>query len=119
MGSPIDDYLAGVAEPGRSTLETVRRSIAGLLPDATEALAYGAPAFKVNGKAVAGFAAYRHHLSYLPHSGSVLGAVAAELAGYEYSKGALKFALDQPLPEPVIRALLGARLNELGIDRPV
>ena len=68
----VDDYLAGLDEPKRRTLEQLRASISALLPDAEQGLAYGVPAFKVGGKAVAGFTAAKDHLSYLPHSGSVL-----------------------------------------------
>jgi uncharacterized protein YdhG (YjbR/CyaY superfamily) len=110
----IDGYLASVPEPQRSTLEALRRSVLEVVPDAEECLSYGAPAFKVHGTVVAGFAAYRDHLSYLPHSGSVLGALAGELGDYRTTKGSLHFAVDQPLPTDVVRRLVEARLRELG-----
>jgi uncharacterized protein YdhG (YjbR/CyaY superfamily) len=100
----VDEYLAGLDEPKRSTLEELRTAILEVVPDAEQGLSYGAPAFKVLGKTVAGFAAYKHHLSYMPHSGS----------GYETSKGALRFRVDEPLPEPLVRKLVVARLRELG-----
>ena len=62
----IDSYLAGLDEPKRDTLERLRTSIMAVVPDADQCIAYGAPAFKVRGKAVAGFAAFKSHLSYLP-----------------------------------------------------
>jgi uncharacterized protein YdhG (YjbR/CyaY superfamily) len=68
----IDSYLATVDEPKRTTLEELRRSILAVIPDAEQCISYGMPAFKVRGKTVAGFAAFKNHLSYLPHSGSVL-----------------------------------------------
>lgn len=114
-GNPIDDYLDAQEEPARSTLRQLRDAIVELLPEAEQALAYGAPAFKVRGKAVAGFAAYKHHLSYLPHSGAVLTELGAEVAGYETSKGALKFGVDSPLPKSLVKKLVDARLRELGI----
>jgi uncharacterized protein YdhG (YjbR/CyaY superfamily) len=109
----VDDYLAKVDEPKRATLETVRRSILAVIPDAEEGLAYGVPAFKVHGKSVAGFAASKSHLSYLPHSGSVLAELADELSAYSFSKGALQFAVDEPLPAGLIRSLITARMREL------
>ena len=54
------------------------------------------PAFRVHGKVVAGFAAFKQHLSYLPHSGSVLPALGDELAGYEMTKSSLHFPIDEP-----------------------
>ncbi len=109
----IDEYLAAVPEPGRTTLSRLRTTLRELLPDAEEAISYGAPAFKVNGKAVAGFTASKGHLTYLPHSGSVLGTMAERLEGYSYGKGSLKFPLDQSLPDDLVKALVAARLAEL------
>ena len=68
----IDDYLAALDEPKRGTLEQLRRTILGVVPDAEQCISYGMPAFKLDGKAVAGFGAFKHHLSYFPHSGSVI-----------------------------------------------
>ncbi|MEI8081610.1 MAG: DUF1801 domain-containing protein, partial [Actinomycetes bacterium] len=95
----IDDYLADVSEPQRSTLQSLRGTIARLLPDAEECISYGMPAFKLDGKAIAGFAAYKQHCSYFPHSGAVLEVLADDLLDYDWSKGTLRFAVDVPLPE--------------------
>lgn len=62
-------YLANPEEPKRATLEELRHTIRGIVPEAEEIIAYGAPAFRLNGKVVAGFAAFKNHVSYLPHSG--------------------------------------------------
>jgi uncharacterized protein YdhG (YjbR/CyaY superfamily) len=112
----IDGYLAALDETKRSTLDELRRSIMEVVPDAEQCISYGMPAFKVQGKTVAGFAAFKNHLSYLPHSGTVLAALSADVAGYEISKGSLRFAIDQPLPKPLVKKLLTARLRELGIS---
>ncbi len=112
--SDVDRYLAGLDEPKRSTLEQLRRSILAALPDADECISYGMPAFKVHGKTVAGFAAFKNHLSYLPHSGSVLQTLATDLVEYESTKGSLHFAVDQPLPVALVNKLIDARLDELG-----
>ena len=85
-------------EPKRSTLSQLRRSILAVVPDAEQCISYGMPAFKVQGKTVAGFAAFKNHLSYLPHSGSVLPQLADDLAAYQRTKGSLHFAVDEPLP---------------------
>lgn len=111
----IDRYLAAVDEPKRTTLEQLRRDILSALPNAEECIAYGMPAFKVAGRTVAGFAAFKDHLSYLPHSGSVLAAVASDLAAYEYTKSSLHFPIDQPLPSPLVNKLIATRLAEVGI----
>lgn len=60
----VDAYLAGLGEPKRTTLGALRRSILAVLPDAEEGISYGMPAFRVDGKVVAGFAAFKNHLAY-------------------------------------------------------
>jgi uncharacterized protein YdhG (YjbR/CyaY superfamily) len=109
----VDSYLAGVPEPQRSTLTALRRTLLRLLPDADEVMSYGAPSIKVEGVGVAGYAAYGKHCSYLPMSGSVLQTLVAEVAAYSTSKGALRFPVDQPLPDILVRMLVQARLAEI------
>jgi len=111
----IDGYLVTVEEPKRTTLETLRRSILQVVPDAEQCISYGMPAFKVDGKTVAGFAAFKDHLSYLPHSGSVLSRLGEEIVGYTSTKGALHFAVGEPLPDGLVRKLVETRLQELGL----
>lgn len=113
----IDGYLAGVPEPGRSTLEELRRAILAVVPDAEQCISYGLPAFKVGGKTVAGFAAFTHHLSYLPHSGSVLDALGDEVSGYRQTKGSLHFPADEPLPAALVDRLVRTRMRQAGLDR--
>jgi uncharacterized protein YdhG (YjbR/CyaY superfamily) len=115
----IDGYLASVEEPGRTTLEALRRSILRVVPEAEECLSYGLPAFKVHGKTFAGFAAFKNHLSYLPHSGSVLGQLGDEVARYQATKGSMHFAAGEPLPDALVRRLVVAKLQELGFGEGV
>lgn len=111
----IDDYLAGLDEPKRSTLRQVRQAIRDVIPAAEECISYGMPAFKIKGKTVAGFAAFTSHLSYLPHSGSVLSALADDLTAYQRTTGSLHFAIDEPLPLTLINKLINTRLEQLGL----
>jgi uncharacterized protein YdhG (YjbR/CyaY superfamily) len=68
----VDEYLRRIEEPKKSTLEMLRRTILEVVPEAEQVISYRVPAFRVDGKTVAGFAAFKNHLSYLPFSGSVL-----------------------------------------------
>lgn len=70
--NPIDEYMATLDEPKRATLTSLRDTIMAIVPDAEQGISYGMPAFKLRGKTIAGFAAFKNHLSYLPHSGSVI-----------------------------------------------
>ena len=109
----VDDYLAAAPEPQRSTLGQLRATLAALLPEAEQGIAYGVPCFKVGGKGVAGFAAYPKHCSYLPMSGSITAELADELAGYVTSKGSVQFATDAPLPPELVGRLVQARQAEI------
>jgi uncharacterized protein YdhG (YjbR/CyaY superfamily) len=108
----IDAYLAVLDEPKRSTLRALRGLIVEIVPEAEECISYGLPAFRLRGKVVAGFAAFKNHLSYLPHSGSVFPAMADELSSYSTSTGALRFAIDVPLPRNIVERLLGIRIDQ-------
>jgi uncharacterized protein YdhG (YjbR/CyaY superfamily) len=113
----IDAYLDHLDEPKRSTLTQLRDDILAAIPHAEQGIAYGVPAFKIDGKVIAGFAAFTKHLSYLPHSGSVFPELAEELAGYSKSTGALRFAIDTPLPADLVNQLIAVRLRQ-AFDSP-
>jgi uncharacterized protein YdhG (YjbR/CyaY superfamily) len=110
----VDRYLSGVEEPKRTTLAAVRRTILEIVPDAEETISYNVPAFRVDGAIVAGIAAFRDHLSYLPFSGSVLAQLPDELSGYQMTKSALHFPVDTPLPKTIVEKLIAVRRAEVG-----
>ena len=115
-GSPgaVDEYLRGVSEPGRSTLQALRRTILEIVPDAEQVISYRVPAFRVRGETVAGFAAFKNHLSYLPFSGSVLSQLADELDDYAMTKSSLHFPVDRPPPKALVKKLIAVLLAQAG-----
>jgi uncharacterized protein YdhG (YjbR/CyaY superfamily) len=108
----IDQYLDALEEPKRGTLVQLRQRILDVIPEAEQGMSYGLPAFKIRGKTVAGFAAFKNHLSYLPHSGSVFLQLKDELTGYTTSTGALHFDIDRALPAPLIDRLIDIRIRQ-------
>ena len=108
----IDHYLDGLEEPKRAALAQLREAILAIVPDAEQGISYGLPAFQVRGKTIAGFAAFKNHLSYLPHSGSVFAELGDDLQEYSFSSGALRFSVDEPLPVPLIEKLIAVRLQQ-------
>ena len=108
----IDAYLDELDEPKRATLEQLRRDILTVVPDAEQGISYGCPAFKAAGRTIAGFAAFKNHLSYLPHSGSVFPQLKDELAGYTTTSGSLHFDIDRGLPAPLVEKLIAVRLRQ-------
>ena len=110
----VDEYLAALDEPKRRTLERLRSTILDIVPEAEQCISYDMPAFRLDGKVIAGFAAFKNHLSYFPHSGSVLPELADDLAGYTTSKGTLRFGVDDPLPAALVKKLIAVRRRQLG-----
>lgn len=108
----IDEYLGTLDEPKRATLAQLRDTIVAIVPDAEQCISYGMPAFKLRGKTIAGFAAFKSHLSYVPHSGSVIPQLARESEGYTKTKGSLHFPVDKPLPRKLVKKLLDIRMAE-------
>jgi uncharacterized protein YdhG (YjbR/CyaY superfamily) len=109
----VDDYLAAVPEPQKSTLESLRATLVALLPEAEQGIAYGVPCFKVGGKGVAGFGFYRNHCTYFPMSGSVTAELADDLKQYVTAKGSIQFPTDEPLPDALVARLVEARQREI------
>ena len=114
----IDAYLATVGADERAALRKLRRTIRSIVPRAEECISYGMPAFRVDGKVVAGFLATARGCSYFPFSGSTLATLAADLEGYGRTRSALHFRPERPLPATLVRKLLRARIAETRGDRP-
>jgi uncharacterized protein YdhG (YjbR/CyaY superfamily) len=112
----ITAYVDALDEPKRTTLQKLREMILDVIPEAEQGLSYQVPAFRLRGKVVAGFAAFQNHLSYLPFSGSVFPELREDLVAYSKSKGALRFAIDEPLPKEIVEKLIKVRISQLFRD---
>lgn len=107
----VEEYLAAVPEPARSTLNSVRAAIRSAVPaEATETISYGMPAFCHKGVLV-WYAAFADHCSLFPKA-SVIEMFKEELQGLATSKGTIQFPLDRPLPKALVRKLVKARIAE-------
>jgi uncharacterized protein YdhG (YjbR/CyaY superfamily) len=112
-GAPknVDEYLAGVPEPARSTLNKIRAAIRSAVPpEATETISYRIPAFKYKGVLV-WFAAFSSHCSLFP-TASVVEAFKNDLKGFSTSKGTIYFPTDKPLPTALVKKLVKARVAQ-------
>jgi uncharacterized protein YdhG (YjbR/CyaY superfamily) len=107
----VDEYLAGVSEPARSTLKRMRAVIRSAAPpEATEAISYGMPAFKYKGLLV-WFAAFSDHCSLFP-TAAVIQAFKKELKDFQISKGTIRFPLGKPLPAALVKKMVKARVAQ-------
>jgi uncharacterized protein YdhG (YjbR/CyaY superfamily) len=113
----VDEYVAGVPEPARSSLNKMRAAIRSAVPaEATETISYRIPAFKYKGVLV-WFAAFSQHCSLFP-TASVIEAFKNELKGFSTSKGTIHFPMDKPLPTALIKKLVKARVAEIESKKP-
>jgi uncharacterized protein YdhG (YjbR/CyaY superfamily) len=108
----IDEYLAKVSPRNRAVLQGLRKTIRALVPEAQECISYRLPAFRFQGKIIAGFSATAKGCSYYPFSGTTLKSLASEIKSYTQTKSALHFGPDKPLPTALVRKLLHARIAE-------
>ena len=108
----VDEYLAGVPQPARNTLNKVRMAIRSAVPsEATETISYGIPAFKHKGVLV-WFAAFSNHCSFFP-TASVIEAFRNELQGFSTSKGTIQFPTDKPLPAALVKKMVKMRVAQI------
>jgi uncharacterized protein YdhG (YjbR/CyaY superfamily) len=110
----VEAYLAALPDRDRAALQALRDAIRAHLPlEAQECMSYAMPGFRL-GKMVAGYAAFKIHLGFYPHSGGVIPRLAEELAGWKTSKSGVLFTSDHPLPTALIHRILDLRLAEIG-----
>jgi len=111
----VEEYLEGVPEPARTTLEKMRAMIRAAAPaEATEAISYGMPGFRYKGALVA-YAAFKNHCSLFPMDAALIVRFADELKAYKTAKGTIQFPMDKPLPAALVKKIVKARVakNEL------
>jgi len=114
LARTVDEYLAGVPEPARSTLGKIRAAIVSVLPpEAVETIAYRIPAYQYKGQLV-GFAAFVTHCTFATMSRPVIQAFAEELRDYETADTIVRFPHDRPLPAALVKKIVKARIVENG-----
>jgi uncharacterized protein YdhG (YjbR/CyaY superfamily) len=106
----IDEYISLFPENVRGILQKMRQVIREAAPEATEAISYWIPTFKLNGNLVH-FGGYKKHVSFYP-SPSGIEAFSEELATYETSRGTVKFPLNKPIPYELMKRMVEFRVKE-------
>jgi uncharacterized protein YdhG (YjbR/CyaY superfamily) len=110
----VDAYLEALPAEQRDVLERLRRDVQRLVPDADETISYGMPAFRLDGRFLLSFAAWRRHCSLYPFDDALLERHAELLRGYGRTKGGLHFSAARPLPPEVLADLVALRVGAIG-----
>jgi uncharacterized protein YdhG (YjbR/CyaY superfamily) len=105
----VDDYIAAQSAEARLRLRELRAIIRAAVPEAAEIISYGLSAYRLSGRPVAHFGAAKRRCALY---GGVPDAFADELRGFDTSKGTVRFPLDKPIPEELVRKLVLARVAE-------
>jgi uncharacterized protein YdhG (YjbR/CyaY superfamily) len=108
----VEDYLAALPEDQRAALEKLRETIRAAAPEATETISYQMPTFKIRGRVLVYYAAFKDHCSLFPASEAVMEALGQELKPYFSGKGTLRFTPDKPIPVALVKKIVKARIEE-------
>ena len=111
-GGQVLQYLARLTPKQRTALRTVRQAIRAAAPKAVEHFSYGIPGFRLNGQTLIWYAAWKQHTSLYPVTAAIRGALAADIEGFETSKGTIRFPLDQPPPVALVKKIVRVRARE-------
>jgi uncharacterized protein YdhG (YjbR/CyaY superfamily) len=109
--STIDEYIASFPDDVKILLEHMRHTIKKAAPSAEETIRYQMPTFKLNGKNLVHFAAFKHHIGFYPIP-SGISSFQKELSVYKQGKGSVQFPLDKPMPYDLVRRIVLFRVKE-------
>ena len=107
----IDEYIKSFPKDVQSILKKMRETIQKAAPGAVETIAYQIPTFKLNGKGLAYFAAFKSHIGFYPIP-SGIEAFKKELAPYKQGKGSVQFPLDKPIPYDLVEKITKFRVKQ-------
>ena len=105
-------YFTAQPPKARAALKKIRAAIRSVAPRAEEAFSYRIPAFKLNGRMLVWYAAFKNHCSLYPMTGAIRRKLARRLKGYEMSKGTVRLPLVKPMPVGLVKKLVTARMAE-------
>jgi uncharacterized protein YdhG (YjbR/CyaY superfamily) len=113
----VRHYLASLPPNARRIMNDMRAAVRAAAPKATEAISYGFPVFKLDGKPIVWCAAWKNHTSIYPMTAATKRQLAGELDEYDVVKGTIRFPLSEPPSSAFVKRLVKARLAELRANK--
>jgi len=111
--SQVASYIAALPPDARKALKQVRSAIRAAAPKAEEAFSYRIPGFRMAGKPLVWYAAFKNHYSMYPIGAAITRSLAKEVEGYETSTGTIRFPLAERVPVSLVKKLTKARIAEV------
>ena|SRR5215813_9858791 len=106
----VSGYLSRIPQPQRAALEKLRSTIKSVVPEATEVISYDIPTFKLDGRMLVSYAAFKKHCSFFPGAGPV-EKHANDLKSFQTSKGTIQFTPEHPLSTSLVKKLVKTRIK--------
>ena len=110
--TPIDQFISQYPPEIQTIMQKIRALIQKSVPGAEEAMSYGIPTFKLNGKNLVHFSAFKEHIGFYP-TPTGIEKFKKELSAYEGAKGSVKFPLNKPIPYTLITKIVQFRVKEV------
>jgi len=108
----MDEYIKTFPNDVQSILEKMRQTIRKAAPEAVEAISYQMPTFKLNGKNLVHFAAWKNHIGFYP-TPSGTETFKKELSPYKRTKGSVQFPIELPIPYDLVEKIVIFRMKEI------
>ncbi len=109
----VDEYMAQLPDDRRAVMEQLRETIRVAAPDATEAVSYNMPAFRLHGRFLVSYEAFKRHYSLFPWTDAMLEELGDEMKRYAVGKGTIRFPAEEPLPLELVSRIVGLRRHEV------
>ncbi len=110
----VEEYMAQLPDDRRSVMEQLRETIRSAAPDATEAISYNMPAFRLGGRFLVSYEAFKRHYSLFPWSDAMVAELGEDMKPYAVGKGTVRFPADEPIPSALVTRIVEIRNREVG-----